>query len=395
MTREDFIRKCAAMGVGIGLLPSLLTSCEPEDVLEVNFSGKVLIIGAGAAGLMAAYTCNQNNIDFEVIEATSVYGGRVKMTDTFADFPIDLGAEWLHTSPSVFSEMVNDASVEGQIEMIPYMLDTMYTWSDGSLNRQNWASTFYGEYKFLSTTWYQFFEQYIAPGILNKVVFDSPVNSIDYAGGEVVVTDTNGVTYRGDRLIVTVPLNILKNGSIGFDPPLPTSKTEALAKTDMPDGIKVFMKFSERFYPDILLVGNLLGGSNAEQIYYDAAFKKASNDNVMGLFTVGPDSSQFTSLSTDQEIIDAVLAQLDTIFEGKASQFYQSHVIQNWSKEPYIGGSYSFGGDNYEELIAEISAPLDNKVFFAGEALNTESWATVHGAGLSGVAVAKSVLQNS
>ena len=392
MNRKEFVAKAMAMGLGLAVMPSLFTSCKKEELLNPNFSGDVLIIGAGSAGLMAGYTLNRYGINFRIIEASSVYGGRVKISPSFADFPIDLGAEWVHAKPDIFSQLINDPTVPGQVDLLPYQLETMYSWNNGAMHRQNWAHPFYGEYKFKSTTWYQFFEQFIVPGISDKIVYDSPVAAIDYSGSRVSVTDIHGNTYTADRVIVTVPLNILKSGSITFSPALPASKTDALAKTDMPDGLKVFIKFSQKFYPDILLVGGLISGSDAERIYYDAAFKKNTNDHVLALFNVGPNAADFTNLGSDQAIFEAVMADLDMMFDGQASRYYESHVVQNWSAEPYIQGSYTFGGDNYEDTIAALVAPLDNKLFFAGEALDTESWATVHGAGNSGRTTAEAVL---
>ena len=57
---------------------------------------KILIVGAGAAGITAGHALSEKGIDFEILEASSVHGGRVKKNADFADFPIDLGAEWVH-----------------------------------------------------------------------------------------------------------------------------------------------------------------------------------------------------------------------------------------------------------------------------------------------------------
>ena len=162
----------------------------------------------------------------------------------------------------------------------------------------------------------------------------------------------------------------------------------------MPDGIKVFIEFSERFYPDLLYMGSLgelLNDSNGERIYYDAAFRKDSDKNILALFSVGEESTQYTSLESDEAIINKVLQELDEMFDGKASATYQQHIIQNWSKEPFIRGSYS----HYDDYIAmdTLSEPLDDKVYFAGEALSSESQATVHGAGETAYSVVKEILK--
>ncbi|MCP4124833.1 MAG: NAD(P)-binding protein [Bacteroidetes bacterium] len=156
MTRKDFIAKCTALGLGASLMPGFMVSCKKDDMLDMNFSGSVLIIGAGSAGLMAGYTLNRYGIDFKILEASAVFGGRVKMADSFTDFPIDVGAEWVHGRPTVFSELIDDGPVTGSIDLIPYRPGTVYTWNNGSLHQHNWVGSFYGDYKFKSSTWYQF-----------------------------------------------------------------------------------------------------------------------------------------------------------------------------------------------------------------------------------------------
>ncbi|MEL7533797.1 MAG: FAD-dependent oxidoreductase, partial [Bacteroidota bacterium] len=62
---------------------------------------KIIIIGAGAAGLYAAYTLAQRGIDFQILEATDRLGGRLGKIDDFADYPLDTGAQWLHGKKSL------------------------------------------------------------------------------------------------------------------------------------------------------------------------------------------------------------------------------------------------------------------------------------------------------
>ena len=88
----------------------------PEDNAlhkTYNFEGKVIIIGAGASGLAAAKILQRNNIDYLILEASNRYGGRLKENKTLADFPIDLGAEWIHHLPAVLN------SLKGMCLLVP------------------------------------------------------------------------------------------------------------------------------------------------------------------------------------------------------------------------------------------------------------------------------------
>lgn len=400
MTRKEFIKKSAALGIGIPFLSMLLESCEDQASLypdfDVNFSGKVIVIGAGAAGLTAGYLLDKYNIDFQIIEASSEFGGRMKRTTDFADFPIDLGAEWIHEHPSVLARLISDSSINANIEIITYSPDTVYNWKDGELKKQNWGANFYSEYKFKDSTWYGFYERYIVPRVSNKIVYNSPVSEIDYSGERVAIRNVNGEVFEADKVLVTVPITILQEGSIDFIPSFPLEKTTAINSVDMPDGLKVFIEFSERFYPDILFTGSLISEvQTSEKVFYDAAFRKDSNKNILGLFTVGEEATEYTSLITDDAIIEKVMNELDTIFEGKASQYYVKHIVQNWSKEPFIKGSYSssFGQDE-STTIRNLIEPVENKIFFAGEALSSDNGATVPGAGESAYSAIETILIN-
>lgn len=385
MDRKEFIKQGLLFSAGAAILPSFLSSCSKEEDFNlaspISFGGDVIVIGAGAAGLMAAYRLAQNNINVRVIEAGNTFGGRVKKTGIFTDFPIDLGAEWIHEEPSIFRRLLNDPDKTGSIDLIPYNPQRIKTWTGSSLIDGSIISSFFREYKFKSSTWYDFFLDHIVPEIgSGNMIYNSPVAEIDYSGNRVRITTTGNDVYEADKVLVTVPITILQDGDIRFVPALSGAKIGAINGFSMPGGIKVFMEFSEKFYPDIVSFPTL--DDSDERIYYNVAFKKNTTKNVLGLFTVGRTSDQYTSIVDDQVLIDKILAELDEVFEGKASATYQKHFVQNWVVNPYIKGSYSF--ENPADAINEMLIPIDGKISFAGEALTTDASSTVHGAGFAG-----------
>lgn len=400
MNRKEFLKKATLLSLGTGFLPTLVASCDKGlDVyptFDVNFSGKVIVIGAGAAGITAAYLLKRYGIDFQLLEASPNIGGRVKRISGFADFPIDLGAEWLHDDPEVLAELISDTEVDASIDMIRYRPQTLYAWKNNKLKKNNWASNFYAEYKFKNTTWYGFFEQYMLPSIEEQILLNQVVNAIDTSGEKVKIS-TSTDTFEADRVLLTVPIKMLQQQSITFTPAMPTAKQEAIDSISMPDGIKVFLEFSERFYPDILFIGGFWNEiQNDDLIYYDAAFRKDSTQHVLGLFSVGGKASAYTNLENDEAVIAYVLDQLDEMFEGKASQYFLKAVVQNWSKEPFIQGSYSSSfANSEEETVPILVEPIDNKVFFAGEALSIDNGSTVHGAAQTAYTAIERILKNA
>lgn len=114
MDRRLFLRQSSLLTIGGLLLPSaLLSSCRKRTLFEdVDFDGKVLVIGAGAAGLYAGYVLKSRGIDFQVLEASDHYGGRLGKLTGFANYPIDLGAEWLHGRNSILGDLVQKTNAK-------------------------------------------------------------------------------------------------------------------------------------------------------------------------------------------------------------------------------------------------------------------------------------------
>jgi len=136
MTRQDFIEKSLLMGISLPLLSSvLLQSCNTKSLffptLDDSFKGKVIIVGAGAAGMSAGYLLKKYGIEFKILEAASVYGGRLKKAENFTNFPLDLGAEWIHVNPKVLGEIANKSIDYKQFETIDYNPQTIKTWKNG------------------------------------------------------------------------------------------------------------------------------------------------------------------------------------------------------------------------------------------------------------------------
>ncbi|MFY0674825.1 MAG: FAD-dependent oxidoreductase [Bacteroidia bacterium] len=401
MNRKEFIKLSALFGIGGPLLANSLISCSTENdifpSIDKNFNGKVAILGAGAAGMAASYLLKREGIDFDLIEANSNYGGRVKRTNNLADFPIDLGAEWIHTSPNVLANIINDSSVSSSIETIVYNPQDIQVWNNDSTKRHRYGSNFYSEHKFKSTSWFGFFEQFIVPSIKDNLHLNSPISRIEYDGNGVTLTSNSSKIFTADRLIITAPIKVLQDQIIEFFPALPSDYKNAIDSIYVGDGFKAFIEFDEQFYPDIMMTGGLIESfASSDKMFYNAAFRKDTTKHVMGLFSVNNPASKYAQQPTNEESFNVIMQELDQIFDGKASQHYQNHVIQNWSKEPYIRGAYSYTFNNdRSETQNTLNTPINDKLYFAGEALSDWNQSTVHGACESGMAAAAKVLSSN
>ena len=317
------------------------------------------------------------------MEASSVHGGRVKKIAAFADFPIDVGAEWIHkwieAKPPLLKNLLTDK--EPDFPTFQDNASDYKVWENGELKESKILNLFSGgtnDFKFSNATWFDFFDQLVTPSLKEKIHYDNPVQHIDYHNDEIIVRTKSGKEYTANKVLVTVPIKILQNEYITFLPALPPKQVAAINKEQMPGGLKVFIEFSERFYPEVLFPNGLLKGAlGGNYMYYDECYGKDASKNILGLFAVGEPSEKYTSLETDDAIINYILNELDEMFEGKASSHYVKHIIQNWSSEPFIQGSYSTMKGNPKTM----SAPVANKIYFAGEAMNTNGHTiAVHGA---------------
>jgi len=373
MNRKEFLKVCSYFGLSIPLLDTLNTS----DTFKKDNLGnnrKIIIIGAGAAGMSAGYLLKQKDIDFKILEANFTYGGRMKKSDDFADFPLPLGAEWLSTKPSILKKIVNDDTVKIDVSTVKYHKKDPYgKWKKGKLKLRKSGTD--KDRKFIGTTWLGFFENYLIPSIAQDIHYENIVEAIDYSGDKVAVV-TQHKTYIADQVIVTIPVKMMQKESVEFIPKLPVEQLVAIQSVTVWEGIKVFIEFSKKFYPtftDFKIKPKNLG----QVVYYDATYGQDSKRNILGLFAVGKPALQYINRD-GEELKSYILNELDEIFSGQASRYYVKHLVKNWTKEPFIEGTYVNDYENYK-IVGALSKPIDDKIYFAGEAYtNGNDWGFVH-----------------
>ena len=373
MKRKDFLKLCGILGISIPIQTSL-KSCGKDHTDQIQFSGKIIIIGAGAGGLSAGYLLKQQGIEFEILEASGTHGGRMKINTIFADFPLPLGAEWLHASTGEFQKIVNDAGVQVHVDAINYnrVTDTFAFWEKDQLTVSALDDS---DIKFVNYSWLNFYDEYIVPSIANQIVYHTVVQSIDYSGEQVIVTTQNG-QHIADRVIVSVALKILQTGDLRFIPALPIDKSNAINNAKIWDGFKAFIEFSDRFY-DTQIGFEITPSSDGQKLYYDAAYGQNTSQHILGLFAVGKPAQDYAALSHD-ELKDFMLGELDEIYSNQASGKYIKHISQNWNKEPFIKGGYLTDDADWR-MVRELGKSLADKVYFAGGAYTDgEDWVSVH-----------------
>ena len=364
---------------------------------------KVGIVGAGAAGLCAAYTLQKdlkgledddNNIadsvKIQILEASERMGGRLRKLEGFVDYPIDIGGEWIHGNPKkLFTKIIDDPKVQiNNIETVRYNVNPCYSWEEGKFYKykENWKQ----DHFMINYTWAQFVEEYFGKHVESLIEYNTPIECIDYTNKDrIVLRSCHGNTYEADYVILTASVTVLKRGDITFVPALPSRTAKALSRMKMHPGFKILFEFSEQFYHDGFSLeaddkvdGQRVNGENGERFFYNESWEKRSNRHVLSVFNYGLTMKQFKGM-TDDEMVQKILQELDEMYDGKASATYIQHFVQNWTTEPYIGGLYS---EWQSGTIKPMLEPVDDRIFFAGEAFppDGENNGYAHGAAISG-----------
>lgn len=215
------------------------------------------------------------------------------------------------------------------------------------------------------------------------------VTAIDYSSrGALVTTTTN--QYTADKVVITVPLGVLKRNAIVFSPPLPPVKQRAIERLDMGVLNKVYLLFREVVWEadaQFFFIADARAGFVEWVNLYPITGKP-----LLLAFYSARHQAQFEAVS-EADVIRRTLDALGGLFDGVHEAFVQA-IATRWGDDPFAYGSYSsYGvGSSPDDRLA-LGEPIDGVLYFAGEATRIDHPATVHGAVMSGYAVASAILE--
>src|SRR5581483_3663739 len=220
------------------------------------------------------------------------------------------------------------------------------------------------------------------------------VGRIEWQKNKVSVSAVqNGrpIAYQAKRALVTLPLGVLQSGRVEFSPELPRAKREAMRLLAMGKVIRVTLRFRDRFWdrihPD---------PSHQNQSLSDMAFLFSRQRwfptwwttmprklPIMTAWAPFPDAEKLAGQG-EEFVVSQALASLAALLKQPGSELrdnLEQAYFHDWEEDPFSRGAYSYvcvGGDHAEE---ELGRPVDNTLFFAGEATDqTGHNGTVHGA---------------
>lgn len=209
------------------------------------------------------------------------------------------------------------------------------------------------------------------------------VTRVDHSG-RVIRVETRAGVIAADRVIVAVPTTILARGDIAFDPPLP-AKRDAAACLPLGLADKCFfaVEGAVAWGTQAHLTGNPRSAITAsyrlspfgwpiiEMFYGGLAAEALNEEGAAAAFGV-----------------DELVGLLGADFRDRLRPLGATR----WREERFARGSYSYALTGHAGDRAVLAEPVDDRLFFVGEACHPTDFTTAHGAYQSGVAAARAIL---
>lgn len=400
----------------------------------------VAIIGAGAAGLGAARAFDNSGLSIVVLEARDRVGGRGHTIMAAPGIPFDVGCGWLHSADhNSFVEIARKLNFEIDSTRPPWReqsfdsifppkqradfnraLDAFYDRLDeaASTGRDCAASTYLepgnrwnpmidalstyingcelDQVSIIDTAAYEDTEinwrvregygaLIAAYGAPCPFALNADVRLIDHSGKRVRIETSRG-TLSAPRVIVTVPTNLLADEAVRFHPSLP-GKVDAARGLPLGLADKVMLSLDQ---PEALPKdGNLRAAPmrTAMGSFHLRPFGEACIEGFFGgRFARQLEDAGDGALAA--QAIDEIVGLLGSDFRRRLKPLAESR----WAHDTFARGSYSHALPGHAGDRAVLAAPVDGRLFFAGEATSPEFFSTAHGARDSGERAAREVL---
>ena len=403
----------------------------------------VAIIGAGAAGLGAAHALKREGRSFVVLEARDRAGGRGHTIAAGPGITFDLGCGWLHSadqnvfvtiagqlgfqidktlppwrdriavgtafppqeradflrSLDEFFERLEQAAEDGVDHPANICLEPGNRWNpmiDAISSYINGCETDrlsildFDAYQDTSLNWRVrrgYGALMAAYGEPLPIAFNCNVTLIDHSGQRLRIETSQG-TVSADRVIVTVPTNLIADGAIRFSPDLP-EKIEAAANLPLGLADKVMLALDDA--EELPADGNLRGMTMRAEMgtYHLRPFGQPCIEGFFGgRFAQALEDAGDGAIAAHS--IDEIVSFLGNDFRRKLKPLKESR----WAHDPFARGSYSHALPGHAGKRAVLAAPVDDRLFFAGEATSPHFFSTAHGAHDSGERAAKEVMRS-
>jgi len=194
-------------------------------------------------------------------------------------------------------------------------------------------------------------------------------------GGKVRVIRDNGEELTADAVVVAVPLPILRDKDIAFDPPLSEAKAQASSLIRTGNAVKVVARVNKKFWPDDTW-DVVCSDSFIPELWLTPAARCLAGEKMESYYWVGFVSGERADRLRrlpQAEVNRKMLLQLDAIFgstENKhpASDACTGFLIADWGLDALAKGAYTHPALGAHGQRPILAAPEGSKLFFVGEA---------------------------
>ncbi|MFN3558361.1 MAG: flavin monoamine oxidase family protein [Brevundimonas sp.] len=399
----------------------------------------VVIVGAGAAGLAAARALAGQPLTVAVLEARDRIGGRA-WTVRFEGEGLDMGCGWLHSADEnllvqkvepagltldqtpppwrnqafnheitpaeqdefraafeAFDERIAEAAARGQEGPASTLLEPDCRWNgridaiSGALNGAHFAEVSILDYDAYRDTGvnYRVREGYgrliETLGRPVAVVTDCPVRRIDRSGPVLKLTTDRGMI-EARTVIVTVPTDLIARETVKFDPPLPALMEAA---TCVPLGLASKMHMTVRSAGDFPADSQLWGRRDTGDTggYHLRPFGRPM---IEGYY--GADLARGLEAEGQEGFYAFAVEELVHLLGSDMRRRLAPVVATMWGADPWSHGAYSHALPGHAGDRRILKAPVENRIFLAGEATAEAFYGTAHGAWMEGERAAREAL---
>jgi monoamine oxidase len=233
-----------------------------------------------------------------------------------------------------------------------------------------------------------------------RLQLESTVHTIRWERGRVVAEGSqlgHAFKARARCAIVTLPIGVLQRtpgepGAVRFDPPL-GRKEDAIRQLGAGPVLKAVLRFREPFWERANRgeCGDA-GFFHAPEAPFPTFWTTLPvRAPVLVAWTGGPKASRLVHAGLD-DVVEAALASARSLFGPRSvrSARLESAQVHDWQRDPFARGAYSYVMKDGGKARRALARPLQNTLFFAGEAADIDGEAgTVAGALQTGRAAAR------
>jgi monoamine oxidase len=393
---------------------------------------KIVVIGAGASGLMAASVLCENNHDVTVIEARDRIGGRIHTIRDKFSMPLEAGAEFIHGKQPLTMSLLEQSGAarsllkgkryqvwEGRLEKgdlfdddwekLTKALKKLEKDTDiASFIEQNFSAERYeslrkkvkgfvegydaadlhrvsamalgeewsqsdDEHQFHVDGGYSSLMEFLGSRVTDvggTILLSTPVREIEWKAGSANVKCTTGNALQAEKVVISVPLAVLQNDDVHFSPQ-PSLHIEAIHKMAVGGVIKFLFEFKDTFWEDRAP----RPFSKLAFVFSDAEIptwwtQRPHEQPILTGWLGGPATDRMARQR--ESLFQKAIASLSYIFQCREADVENQITrfeIVDWVTDSFARGAYSYPTVNTPKAREILSTPVEDTLYFTGEHL--------------------------